>query len=212
MAIEIGPIIKPTIWLVGTKVETGATSALTSTLEFAERVDHSTHLNPVTTQFIGGVSQYDEDNLLTFDGRVRIVITQLATPKPVYNEERGDLGATEFEGNRSFSPDITEVGRLAETWYTVNGKDPVRTKANLYNYLDLNDAEYDGNPSNDTDNLQNLAELGFVISASPTGNNVITLKARTFQYGNKSNVAIARFKIVRPQNYPIFEGRDQGTR
>ena len=42
----------------------------------------------------------------------------------------------------------------------------------------------------------NLDTLGFVLRTNPTGNNLVTLKARTFYRGEASRIAIITFKIA----------------
>ncbi len=204
MAQEIGPIAKPVIWLVGQQLNSESID------EFSGRVDHSRHLNPAETIEIGGVTTFKQEKILTFDKRARIIITAQVSPKANYTRESGVLDSLTFEGNQA-NNNREAVNRYAETYYTLNGKEPVRTKANLYNYLDMNDGIYDGNPSNDTNDITNLSALGFILSASPTGSDLITLKAVTYQNGNKSRVAIAKFKIARPQDYLTFENRDTGS-
>lgn len=201
MVIEIGPIAKPQIWLIGDEIKA-------STIRpFSERVDHA---RAVEGLVVTGVTTLKQENVLTFDRKVRIIITS-AYPlnKPLYNREEGVLATTEFEGNRTFSSKINLVNNVAETYYTLNGKDPVRTSAHLYNYLDINNRPLNinsisatTNPSSPDDpSFQEITDgsldgLGFMLATSPTGNEIITLKTRTFYHGNKSNVAIAIFKVI----------------
>ena len=204
MAQEIGPIAKPVIWLVGQQLNSKSID------EFAGRVDHARHLNPAETIEIGGVTTFKQEKILTFDKRARIIITAQVSPKANYIRESGVLDSLTFEGNQA-NNNREAVNRYAETYYTLNGKEPVRTKAHLYNYLDMTDATYDGNPSAEDSSLLNLLDLGFILSASPAGSDLITLKAVTYHNGNKSRVAIAKFKIARPQGHLTFENRDTGS-
>ncbi len=214
MAIEIGPIAKPQIWLVGDEI-------MSNKIEFfSERVDHA---RAVEGLVVTGTTTLKQEKLLTFDKRIRIIITSQIAGKPTYVREGRVLESTEFEGNqtnveaKNFGDDQHKLmGQYSETYYTINGKDPVRTKINLYNYLDMNsliEEKINIDPSalksNEIDTLSNLEELGFILSANQTGSEVITLKARTFYQGNKSNVSIARFKIViRSQISQEFENFD----
>ena len=217
MAIEIGPIAKPQIWLIGNKVIKAATWEA-----FSERVDHAVHLNPVTTNTISSVSNYDETDVLTFAERVRVIITTKASPQSTYITQRAALGALEFEGSQPFQPDSGENKDLggtnqnleknmyAETYYTINGKDPVRTKAYLYKYLDLNSADYEESDHGILE-IMNETELGFTLSANNTGNYLVTLKAKTYQYGRESDLAVARFKVSRVPGSIIVENIENGT-
>lgn len=180
MTIEIQTIAKPQIWLEGTLVNGSS---------YSQRVDHDRETPSTSTITIGGITQFNEDNILSFLNNVRIIVTTMALPKVTYTRESNKLSALEFEGKGRVN--IKNVNQLSETYYTLNGKDPVRTKAHLYNYRDRND----------TDN----GDLGFVLSAVPSGNSLITVKAVTYQSGRKSRIAIATFRIVQNQNTLEFD-------
>lgn len=206
---QISPIAKPTIWLVGDEVTS------TSIFPFSARVDHAKHIGAVKTMTIGGVTDLKQEKILTFDRQVRVIITASVVPKVSYVREGGALAALEFEGSKRNNKSL--INLEAETYYTLNGKDPVRTKAHLYNYRDLNDTTGVGyeNPSlrpslPDVDRA-NLSSLGFILSASVTGGDLITLKARTYQLGDKSRVAVAIFKIAHTQGSTTFENIDTGV-
>jgi hypothetical protein len=175
--VDILTIAKPQIWLEGIKVNGNS---------FSERVDHDKDTSPTSTVIIGGITQFDSDDILTFSNNVRVIITTMALPKVTYNRESGKLSALEFEGKGRVN--IKYVNQLSETYYTLNGKDPVRTKANLYNYRDRNDTTTD------------TSDLGFVLSDSNVGNSLLTVKAVTYKNGKKSRIAIAKFRIVQTQN------------
>ena len=63
--------------------------------------------------------------------------------------------------------------KTAETYYTTNGKDPVRTKANLYTGK-------------------------FLIKRNESGGDSTILKARTYVNGQASPVMKVEFRIIRP--------------
>ena len=172
--VDILTIVKPQIWLEGTTINGSS---------YSQRVDHDKDTPSTSSLIIDGITQFDSDNILTFSNNVRVIITTMALPKVVYTRESGKLSALEFEGKGRVN--IKNVNHLAETYYTLNGKDPVRTKANIYNYHDKNDTNND---------------LGFVLSANNTGNSLLTVKAVTYQTGKKSKIAIAKFRIVQTQN------------
>ena len=186
--VDILTIAKPQIWLEGIKVNGNS---------FSERVDHDKDTSPTSTVIIGGITQFDSDDILTFSNNVRVIITTMALPKVTYNRESGKLSALEFEGKGRVN--IKNVNQLSETYYTLNGKDPVRTKANLYNYRDRNDITTDTDPS-DNNIIIDSSDLGFVLSDSNAGNSLLTVKAVTYKTGKKSRIAIARFRIVQTQN------------
>jgi len=190
MAIDIGPIAKPQIRLVGDIVGSdGWILPYTST-----RVDHAIATPPTSTTDILGVTQLDKEDILTYNGSVRVIITGQTSDKPVYVRQgsTGALDTNQFEG--SINLGIKSVNKVAETYFTYNGRDPVRTKAYLYNFKDWDDfvPEIEGDPSSPS----NVTELGFVLRNSPTGNNLVTIKAKTYLRGNESRIAVVTFKIA----------------
>ena len=190
-------VVKPQIYLHGETINNGIASI------FSERVDNAKHLNSVTTTSINGRTILDKDNLLTFNGSVRVIITGQMSPKPSYQRQSGVLGSLEFEGNTTFDTTDSQdlVNYYAETWYTLNGKDPIRTAAKIYNFLDM-DAINESNPSGDPG--ENLAKLGFVLRTNPTGSNLVTLKAKTYYRNEESRIAVVVFKIARIQGSREF--------
>jgi hypothetical protein len=66
----------------------------------------------------------------------------------------------------------TAVNKKSETWYTTNGKDPVRTKSKLYTGKQI------------------------TIHRNESGDNTV-LKFRTYQGGRASEVRTIEFRILR---------------
>ena len=78
-------------------------------------------------------------------------------------------------------------------WNTV-GEESSQNLSSRYDNPSLNPSlNYPDIPDISTD----FTKLGFILSASPTGSELITLKARTYLYGKKSVVSVARFKVAR---------------
>ncbi len=196
MAIEIGPIAKPHIWLEGTRLnDVGVSTA------WQGRVDHA-KAEPVTSMnVISGVTQFNDQDIITFADKVRIVIIQQLPDslRPDYYTEANALplsslikeGATGASTQDILQHDPIAVAGMAETWFTLNGKDPVRTKSYLNKYATFS---YLLEPS-----VLDFTEKGFILGSSQTGSDLITLKAMTYLNGNKSRVAIVKFKIARLQ-------------
>ena len=186
--VDVIPIARPQIYLHGT---------LINGEDFSSRVDHS--MTPVvsSSNLIEGTTRLDRDDILSFNNSIRIIITGQVYLKPSYERQSGVLGDRVFEGSKNYeTTPLTPVNNLAETYYTLNGKDPVRSSNYLYNFTDMDDIVYDSNdPSFPSGN--NLDQLGFVLKVSPTAHDLITLKARTFYQGDISAVALAVFKIVK---------------
>lgn len=203
MAIEVRDLAKPEIYLIGNRISGG--NQITGET-FSGIIDHSKS----GTSSILSTTQLDKENVLTFSESVRIIITGQITPKPSYFRRDGRFTSTEFEGKTNYSS--VNVNFYAETFYTLNGKDPVRNSNYLYKFLDRNDLEdkteiippTDIDPSDPGATLNpsapgvvsyNLNSLGFILRNNKTGDSLITLKTRTFYRGRISPVAIAYFKI-----------------
>ena len=199
MAIEIGHIRKPFIYLEGQAIYNTDYDA-TAPLPFGARVDHAKDDVVTSSTTIGGVTLFNQENILTFNENVRIVIdtnvgNEILT-KPSYQTqlvEQRDQETT-FEGSNNGTSDLL-ANKYAETWFTITGKTPVRGKAYLYKYLDTS-AEL---IKNDEGLPNDWSGLGFLLGTAQTGSDLITLKAVTYYQGKKSRVAIAKFKIARGQ-------------
>jgi len=187
MAIEIGPIAKPQIWLEGSRVQ-GA-SAIE---DFAGRVDMAKHESVTSMNTIYAVTEYDETDILTFDRQVRIIITGQVSRKYDYVTANTTLptASNVFEGEATDSS-LLDINYWAQTYFTINGKDPVRTKAYLWKYKDMDNFN---DPAG-----TNYEGLGFILGSAQTGSDLITIKARTFFGGNKSRISVVKFKIARQQ-------------
>jgi len=195
MAIEMVQVPKPQIRLIGDIIIDGNTTS-----ENSQRVDNAIATPPASTLSITGVTQLHKDNILTYDGSVRVIITGMASDKPTYVRQSTVLGTDEFEG--SFKYSIESLSKNSETYFTYNGKDPIRTKAYLYNFRDWDDFTNNPNPSGDLEN--NITSLGFVLRNVPTGNNLVTIKAKTYWRGSESRIAVVTFKIAQPQHGKAF--------
>jgi len=188
---EIRTLAKPEIYLIGNSISGGNQN--TGEI-FSGIVDHSKS----GTTSITSPTQLNKEDILTFQESVRIIITGQLTPKPVYARRSGVFSSIEFEGRQR--ENTIAVNQYAETFYTLNGKDPVRNSNYLYNYTDRDDVETSSNPSDGTSS-STINTLGFVLKNVNSGSNLITLKARTFFQGGRSAVAVAYFKIY---NSPIY--------
>jgi hypothetical protein len=188
MAIEMNDTVKkPYIWFVGNSIkDDGALGG------FSQRVDDSKHLNPGSTSTISGITEFNQEDILTFDGSVRIIITNQVGGKHLYERESGLLPNNTFEGNDMFDTgaNIDSINKDAETWYTLNGKEPIRTESQFYNFTDMNDRKAIG------EKTDNLNSLGFVLRTNPTGSDLVTLKAKTYYLGQESKISIITFKIA----------------
>jgi hypothetical protein len=190
MAIDMITTPKPHIWLYGQRIHNKEMNL------FSGRIDHAISLPSISTTKIGGVTQLDKDSIPIFFEEVRVIITPQTSPRHEYERTKHKLSSLEFAGKDS--PHRLSVNYFAETYFTINGKDPVRSKAYLYNYKDMNDLvtiNEATDPSHPAPEENDINKLGFVIADSPTGHNLITIKARTYQNGRASRIAVACIKI-----------------
>jgi len=127
---EIRTLAKPEIYLIGNSISGGNQN--TGEI-FSGIVDHSKS----GTTSITSPTQLNKEDILTFQESVRIIITGQLTPKPTYTRRSGAFSSTEFEGKQR--ENTIAVNQYAETFYTLNGKDPVRNSNYLYNYTDRDD-------------------------------------------------------------------------
>jgi len=125
-------------------------------------------LQRVNTQqvVIDGTDVTRRDTLAFFgDVQVKLVADPNYTSNDYSNRAATDIvGAT--------APTISNVAQNAETYYTVNGKDPTRTKANLYTGQ-------------------------FTVRQNLSGSDNLILKARTYVQGKWSEVRTVEIKINR---------------
>lgn len=211
MAIEVRALVKPEIYLIGNEVPgKGILGEI-----FSSIVDHSKS----GTTTISSPTTLNKAKVPTFQESVRIIITGQITPKLSYIRKESRFDSTEFEGKINYSP--INVNFYAETFYTLNGKDPVRNSNYLYNYLDRDDYITEdktetipptgGDPSlpGGITISDNLNSLGFVLRNNKTGDSLITLKTRTFYRGDISSIAVAYFRIYNaPSNNLIIDNQN----
>ncbi len=204
MAIEINDkVSKPEIYLVGDTIsQDGVVS------EISRRIDYARTLPPASTTTITGVSQFDQDNILTFQDSVRVIITGQMGKKPNYVRKGSELSSSlDFEGNAMFDTEGDNkelINYYAETWYTYDGTNPIRTRSRFYNFKDMDDFKNPNDPSGNPIN-NNINTLGFVLRTIPTGSDLVTIKAKTYYQGGESSIAIAIFKIALGQGPPNRE-------
>jgi len=173
MAIEIGPIAKPHIWLEG-NVTGDANRSHGNYQGWFGRVDHAL-VEPVTSlTSISAVTNFDDQNILTFDSTVRIVILGMVDPKPdFWTENNIPTGGQIFEGGPTGIRDnenAVSVSESALTYFTINGKDPVRTKSYLYKYRDFGDVNSTNLDANGIpERNEDFQRIGFILGSCQTG-------------------------------------------
>ena len=184
---DIRKIAKPQIWLRGNLTKNGSS--------FSERVDHSVALSGHNV--VNGVSTLWQDDILSFDRNVQIIITGQAPHKASYNLRTVDTNNLKYEGR--INQDKKSINYFSETYYTFGEKEPLRNSTYLYNLLDMDSLD---------DDEGNIGALGFSIQGSPTDSELITLKAKTYHDGRHSDTAVAIFKINHLQDTLEFNGEN----
>jgi hypothetical protein len=161
MAIEVNKstnrVDPPTIVLNGQLVDT--TSGVYATV-----ADQTITTQEVTIESSTSVRKRE---VLSFQGDVSVTLTPDTdyTANSYSNRSASDfIGATAVSSN--------EVASKSETYYTVNGKDPSRTKSNLYTG-------------------------SFTIRRNLSGHDNTILKTRTYVNGKASSVRTVEIRIVR---------------
>jgi hypothetical protein len=114
-------------------------------------------------------NSFTKSEILTFLGDISFTV---AASGDNYTDATYPNTTADFVGKKNMGSDNI-VGDVAETFYTLNGKDPKRTK----NYL------YKGS--------------AITLTANKSGSDNTIIKARRFAAGQWSDVAIAEIKIVR---------------
>jgi len=213
----MNPIIKlkrPTFMIIGTLIRDDG-----KLKDYSERLDHTIEKadSDKDVNTADGLS-LDKSDIPAFDGQydVRIIITTHSDyPRKFYPTTSTTGGAT-FVGKPTsvqdsrFSGPI--VGDYAETYYSINGKDPKRTTSNLYTNFDLNNFEeiqsiispsaISPSPSviveseSLVDTFYNFNKLGFILKKNQSGSDVYHLKARTYYRGQKSDISELLFKVT----------------
>ena len=197
-------IERPTIYIVGNVLTGDHSRSYANFVDNTIDTGDNIYFNVITSSDV-----LNEDDLPMFDvtKNVRIIIT----PDSTYSTY--GYPAIEEDSTKVFIGKVAPVNNIvneyAETYYTMNGKDPSRTRSYLYRYLNLNDRTnhhtHSPNPSDPSTSgsqvisVDNLNSLGFLLKPNRTGGDTYDLRARTYYRGKKSDVSIAKFRVVDPE-------------
>jgi hypothetical protein len=190
MSVNISKIVKPVIRLVTledyyVRTDTIRTLATNETVELSKQ---NNEIDDVPTQDRLDsleVEGFDSVNIPAFYDEVRVIITS----SDKYSKYTYSNRNAYFVGKAP-----NNFGDYADTYFTINGKDPTVTKAYLYKYLDYND--YVEDPSVEGEGrTNNLADLGFVLKQNTTANKII-IKARTYYQGRASDISMVECRII----------------
>ena len=163
-----GRVEPPTIQLVGKQVTNGVYSSTNDTVTINTLEETTAHGNDVRKR-----------EVLTFRGQVEVTLTP-TTNYGTNSYSRRDnttdiIGAWEATRGVNNEP---QVNLESETYYTLNGKDPTRTKANLYTGA-------------------------FTVRRNMSGTDNTIIKAKTYVQGKESEVMKSEFRIIRPRGNSV---------
>lgn len=128
-------------------------------------------LEEVVSVHDGNIQVRKRESLLyRSDVDVRFILDKTYTLQTYGASRRATVGTDRFIG--AMLPGVTG-NTHAEIYYTINGKDPMRTKSNLYTGV-------------------------FTIKRNESGSDNTILKARTYVQGRASEVIKVEFMIIRP--------------
>jgi len=188
-------LIKPTIRLIG--LETYNNPDGSDWRQTNRLYDHSVVVDdPRAGKSISVTSNLYKENLPTFYNSVRVVL-DCDVSYPRYTYGRNSSANRFFTGKVIYSNRNNAVGEFAEIYYTLNGKDPCRTRSYLYKYdspktfLNPSTSESPANWEIDYD------IIGFAIESHPGDSDGIVLKAKVYYQGNESDIAEVKFRIIR---------------
>ena len=205
-------VIRPLITIVGHLIAPSPDAVLSR--KVTKQIDNTIFVKQQPLVILS-TDILDEDKLLTFadDKPVRIIMDpRTSVTEYNYHEIRGSEMGTTFVGKPTainIAGGGTVTGTYSEIYYTLNGKDPSRTKSYLYRYRSINRRYSDMsvrrfNPSTEPSGYydkkwirDNLETLGFELKKNNTGNENFTIKARTYYQGIKSPVTIVKIKIIK---------------
>jgi hypothetical protein len=121
-----------------------------------------------TSTVLTDANTVSKSSILSFVGDVSFTI---ATTGDSYTDATYSSTA-DFVGKKNMGSD-NKVGNIAETYYTLNGKDPVRTKAYLYK------------------------GQAITLKTNKSGSDNTIIKARKYVAGQWSDIAVAEIKVIK---------------
>ena len=173
MAIEINKsdnrIDRPVVTLAGLLVDT-TTGIYTQTTTTDIANKHETNYGAQTGE--------RQQPVQTYSGDVTVTITAQdvhSAGQTAYNSDAAN------EGNVGRDVDKDEVNKTLDTYYTLNGKDPNRTKANLL--------------TRGTSTL--------TVRANESGSDNVILKIKTYGRGLESEMTTVEFRVIRADDNTV---------
>jgi hypothetical protein len=186
MAIEVRQLTKPVITITGKRIRTSAgvvpnnvlethadTTATAYTFDHTEVTDNTVGTDINVTQGL-----FNKADIPVFWGNVTLQLSSAKYNFVSYEGSGTHVGIQEIRGN--------DFGVLANMFYTINGRTPRRTKANLYKFTC-------GRGANGSSGDIGCGQP--VTIRRNNGENIV-IKARTYISGQASPDAIAIIRIV----------------
>jgi hypothetical protein len=178
--VTITKLTAPNILLSGTQITD--TKDTQTTVEVS--LNQGTSIQNITSTFGAGTTEYKENNVLVFRDKVQVVMNSSYTAQAesaAVTAAAAALVAAGKEVNYGKFRDATNVN-LAEIRYTLNGKDPSRTKFHIY-------------------------RDSFYIKTNKSGSDNTILKARVYYQGQWSDVVTVELKIASVDNTTFHNER-----
>tara|TARA_Y100000310_G_scaffold319966_1_gene375876 strand:- start:13092 stop:13694 length:603 start_codon:yes stop_codon:yes gene_type:complete len=180
MALVVRQLTKPTITITGKRINIGTTQSDTQaqpahadTVDTAYTFDHSEVVGtPTGTRIDVRAGLLDKSAIPTFWGNVTLTLSTDYTTT-VYNPTGVYIGRQRVADVNRGNKALVDVGGTAELIYTINGKDPTRTKSNLY-----------------------VVGATSPVTIRRNNGEAITIKAKVYRGQDASPVTIARIRIV----------------
>jgi len=190
MTTHVRQLAGPTISINGKLID--ADSGHTTGTATDNAINHTVTISGTEVTGVNGFNTNLKSRIPTFyvaaGESVTVTITAPTTWKDTTNTEltvtgttyRDDSADKTFLGKSNHAADSNGVvvNADSETFYTLNGKEPSRTKTNLYS-------------------------KAFTITANMTGSDNTVLKARTYWRGVRGEVTVAQIKVYRPDTTKV---------
>ena len=196
MALVVRQLTKPTITITGKRINISGTQRTgfndaqprhadlvntAYTFDHAEVVDSTSGTRIDVTNGL-----LDKTQIPVFWGNVTLTLATSYTTT-VYNPTGVYIGRQRVADVNRGNKALVDVGGTAELIYTINGKDPSRTKSNLY-----------------------VVGATDPVTIRRNNGESITIKARVYRGQDASPVAIARIRIVNRGEMDRLFGVDPG--
>ncbi|MCD6434881.1 MAG: hypothetical protein J7L15_00610 [Clostridiales bacterium] len=185
MTIHVHQLAGPTISINGKLIDPDTGHAAGTATD--NEINHTVTISGTEVTGVNGFNTNNKSRIPTFYVAAGESVTVTITAPSTYIDKtntalgvvkttyRDDSALGTFLGKSNHTADSggVVVNMDSETFYTVNGKDPSRTKTNLYS-------------------------KAFTLTANQSGSDNTILKAKTYWQGVSGLITVAQIKVYRP--------------